>query len=116
MNRAWMEVDLGALTRNAAALADRARVPLIPMINADAYGLGAVQVAHALEPMSPFAYGVATVTEGEELRRAGISRRIIVFTPLSAEDLEAAHAAGLPPSLGSKKEIESWARFESPYH
>lgn len=111
-----MEVDLGALTRNATSLADRARVPLIPMIKADAYGLGAVQVAHALEPMSPYAYGVATVTEGEELRRAGISRRIIVFTPVLADDLGAAHAAGLTPSLGSAREIEAWSAYDSPYH
>lgn len=111
-----MEVDLGALTRNAAALADRARVPLIPMIKADAYGLGAVQVAHALETLSPYAYGVATVTEGEELRRAGIERRIIVFTPLLADDLEAAHAAHLTPSLGSAAEIKAWSAYERPYH
>src|SRR4051794_36896353 len=116
MNRAWMEVDLGALTRNAAALADRARVPIIPMIKADAYGLGAVQVAHALEPMQPLAYGVATVAEGEELRKSGIKRRVIIFTPLLPEDLESAHAADLTPSLGSAKEITAWSVFASPYH
>jgi alanine racemase len=116
MNRAWMEVDLGALIRNAQALADRAGVPLIPMIKADAYGLGAVQVAHALESISPMAYGVATVSEGEELRRAGITRRIIVFTPLLPDDYEAAHAAGLTPSLGSREEIEKWGIYGSPYN
>src|SRR4051812_9207678 len=116
MNRAWMEVDLGALTRNAAALANRARAALIPMIKADAYGLGAVQVAHALEPMQPFAFGVATVAEGEELRKAGITRRVIIFTPLLADDFESAHAAGLTPSLGSRQEIQAWSAYESPYH
>lgn len=116
MNRAWMEVDLGALIRNAEALADRAQVPLIPMIKADAYGLGAVQVAHALESISPMAYGVATVAEGEELRRAGITRPIIVFTPLLPDDYDDAHTAALTPSLGSKSEIEKWAIYGSPYN
>jgi alanine racemase len=116
MNRAWIEVDLGALTRNAQALSDRAGVPLIPMVKADAYGLGAVQVAHALEPMSPHAFGVATVAEGEELRKAGITRRIIVFTPLSTGDYESAHASRLIPSLGSREEIAAWKLYGSPYN
>jgi alanine racemase len=111
-----MEIDLGALSRNAHALADRAGVPLIPMVKADAYGLGAVQVAHALEALSPHAFGVATVAEGEELRKAGITRRIIIFTPLLREDYEPAHAAGLTPSLGSRHEIEQWAAYGSPYN
>src|SRR5688500_8166949 len=68
LTRGWMEIDLDALVRNARALRDRARVPLLPMIKADAYGLGAIEVARALEQLDPRAYGVATVTEGEELR------------------------------------------------
>ena len=75
LSRAWMEVDLGALVRNADALAKRAGVPLIPMVKADAYGLGAKPVAHALEQLSPLAYGVATVDEGVELREAESDNR-----------------------------------------
>jgi alanine racemase len=111
-----MEVDLGALVRNASALADRAQVPLIPMIKADAYGLGAEQVAHALEHLSPLAYGVATVDEGRELRAAGITRPIVIFTPLLTDELEAAHLARLTPTLGSKTEIDAWKMYGSPYY
>ncbi|MEP7347339.1 MAG: alanine racemase, partial [Gemmatimonadaceae bacterium] len=63
--RAWVEVDLGALKHNARLMAARAQVPMIPMLKADAYGLGAVPVARALEPLEPWGYGVATVDEGE---------------------------------------------------
>ncbi len=115
LSRAWMEVDLGALVRNAAALSELAGVPLIPMVKADAYGLGAEQVAHALEHLSPLAYGVATVDEGHELRDAGIHRQIIVFTPLLPEEYEAAHLARLTPTLGSKTQIEAWEKYGSPY-
>lgn len=115
LSRAWMEVDLGALVRNAAALRERAGVPLIPMIKADAYGLGAEQVAHALEHLSPLAYGVATVEEGQELRDAGITRQIIVFTPLLSEEFEAAHRARLTPTLGSRAQIDAWKIYGSPY-
>jgi alanine racemase len=115
LSRAWMEVDLGALVRNATALGQRAGVPLIPMIKADAYGLGAQQVAHALEHLSPLAYGVATVEEGQELRDAGITRQIIIFTPLLVDEFEAAHLSHLTPTLGSKAQIEAWEIFGSPY-
>jgi alanine racemase len=113
---AWMEIDLAALVRNARAVVDRAQVPLIPMIKADAYGLGAVQAADALEPLSPLGYGVATVIEGEELRAAGITRPIFVFTPLLQEEFERANAAKLTPTLGSPAAIMTWSGYERPYH
>ncbi len=114
-NRAWMEVDLHALVRNAGALMRRAGVPIIPMIKADAYGLGAVKVAHALESLDPAAYGVATVGEGVELREGGIGRSIVVFTPLIDSDLEAAHEARLIPTLGSAGAIVKWSTLGGPY-
>lgn len=116
LSRAWMEVDLGALVRNAGALAKRAGVPLIPMVKADAYGLGSKQVTHALEQLSPLAYGVATVDEGIELREAGIERPIVIFTPLLQEDLDAAHRARLTPTLGYAREIDAWEKYGSPYY
>ena len=72
--RARVEIDLGALQRNGAALARRAGVPLVPMIKADAYGLGAEAVFRALESLEPWGYGVASVDEGDELREWGVSR------------------------------------------
>ena len=83
-------MDLGALTRNAAVWLP-AGVPIIPMIKADAYGLGADHVVRALEELEPLAYGVATVHEGEELRSAGIARPHIIFTPILEEEIQAAH-------------------------
>ncbi|MGK2963560.1 MAG: alanine racemase [Gemmatimonadaceae bacterium] len=115
LTRGWLEVDLAALLRNAEALRKRAGVPLIPMIKADAYGLGAVQVARALESLEPIAYGVATVNEGEELRSAGISRPVIVFTPLLDEDFAPAEAARLTPTLGTAAGILGWAKTGRPY-
>ncbi len=107
--RAWIDVDLGALLRNGAALSRHARVPLVPMVKADAYGLGAVPVARALERLEPFGFGVATVDEGRELRGAGIGRRIFVFTPLLAGELAGARRAELTPALGDARAIDAWA-------
>ncbi|MEO5903422.1 MAG: alanine racemase [Gemmatimonadaceae bacterium] len=116
LDRAWMEVDLGALVRNTSVLRARAGVPVIPMIKADAYGLGAEQVAHALETIDPWGYGVATVAEGQQLRAAGIIRPILVFTPLLQDELRSAHDARLTPTLGSAAGILAWLEFGGPYH
>jgi len=110
-----MEVDLAALVRNASALASRAGVPLIPMIKADAYGLGAIAAARALESLSPLAYGVATIEEGDQLRSAGITREIIVFTPLPPDNLDRLPHAGLTPTLGCRAAIEAWEVYGRPY-
>jgi len=113
--RAWVDVDLGALLRNGAAFAARAGVPLLPMVKADAYGLGAVPVARALERLNPWGFGVATVQEGEELRRAGIARPIVVFTPLLIDDLDDAASAKLTPTFGAREPILQWRSTGLPW-
>ena len=45
---ARLDIDLSALLRNARALAERSGARLIPMVKADAYGMGAGPVARAL--------------------------------------------------------------------
>lgn len=107
--RAWVEVDLAALLRNARALERHARTRLLPMVKADAYGLGAVPVVKALDTLNPIAFGVSSIVEGEELRRAGIARQIIVFTPTLPRDLERLRKADLTPTLASRDGIQRWA-------
>jgi alanine racemase len=110
LSRAWVEIDLGALKRNAALLSARAGAPLLPMVKADAYGLGAIRVARALEALDPWGFGVATVAEGAELRAAGISRPIVIFTPLLPADFDGARAHGLTPTLGMPDVLSQWTR------
>lgn len=106
--RAWLDVDLGALVRNARRVRDRAGVPLLPMVKAEAYGLGAVPVARALAAVAPWGFGVASVAEGEALRDAGVDGRVMVFTPLVGDDLARAHRAGLTPSLHRADDVRRW--------
>jgi alanine racemase len=116
MTRAWVDIDLGALRRNGVAIATRAGVPLVPMVKADGYGLGAIRVARALEQIDPWGFGVATVREGEELRRAGITRPIIVFTPVLLTELDAVRRGELRPALESRPAIERWCVTGAPWH
>ncbi len=106
--RAWVEVDLSAVQRNARAVARQTGARLIPMVKADAYGLGAVPVVRALDALDPFAFGVSNVMEGEELRRAGITRPIILFTPTLRQELARVKALGLTPTLAAGDGIDRW--------
>ena len=116
MTRAWVEIDLDALCRNGAAVAARAGVPLLPMVKADGYGLGGLRAALALDRLDPWGFGVATVHEGDELRRGGITRPIVVFTPILRNEIDALRRGDLTPALGDPAVIESWARTGRPWH
>jgi alanine racemase len=109
--RAWIELDLDALRANYATLR-RAAGPgaaMIPMVKADGYGLGVGAVIRALEPLGPWGYGVATVAEGLELRRLGVTRPVLVVTPVAAREADAAAAAGLILAISSIEGLEAWA-------
>src|ERR1041385_966245 len=117
LRRARVEIDLGAVQRNAAAMARRAGVPILPMVKGDAYGVGVLHVVSALEKLEPWGFGVASVDEGQELRDAGVARPIIVFTPLLEPELKRARAAKLTPTLGYRDEIDAWRRAGGgPWH
>lgn len=91
------------------------------MVKANGYGLGAVAVVQALEAEEPWGYGVATIEEGAELRNAGITRPILVFTPLSAEpaSITATRSAALRPIIGDLTALDAWLTGEpenGPFH
>ena len=78
------------------------------MVKADAYGLGAVAAVRAIEPLSPWGYGIATTHEGRALREAGVERPLLIFTPILPPDFPAARAARLTPVLGDATVIAAW--------
>ncbi len=81
-NRAWIQVDLANLLANARTVQRAAGgAALLPVVKADAYGLGAIPVVRALEQLEPWGYAVATLEEATELRQAGVGRPVLVLTP-----------------------------------
>ncbi|MFQ9679543.1 MAG: alanine racemase [Ruthenibacterium lactatiformans] len=79
--RAWAEVDLEAVARNAGALQGcmPAGCRLMAVVKADAYGHGAPAVAGRLWQAGVRAFAVATPEEGAQLRRCGITGEILVL-------------------------------------
>ena len=85
-SRCYAQVDLEAIAENRRIL--REGIPnssrLMYILKADAYGHGAVPVANYLEADAREDWiGVACLSEALELRRAGITREILIlgFTP-----------------------------------
>jgi len=115
--RAWVDIDLGALKANARTVARTSGARLLPMVKANAYGLGIIPVAQALETLDPWGFGVASIEEGAELRSAGITRPIVVFTPLSAPLIDQHLAHSLRPSIGDVAALEAWlGQGSAPFH
>jgi len=101
--RAWLRVSADALRANYARIQARVgpRARVVPMVKADAYGLGMAETVRALAPAGPLAWGVATVDEGVRLRGLGVTDPVIVLSPLPADSLETALTAGLDVSVSS---------------
>ncbi|HXW97956.1 MAG TPA: alanine racemase [Gemmatimonadales bacterium] len=115
--RAWAEVNLGAVVANARTVATVAGTRLLPMVKANGYGVGAVPVTRALEAIDPWGYGVVTVQEGAELRAAGITRPIVVFSPLTPQLVGAHLSHGLRPTIGDANALSVWrAAGSKPFH
>jgi alanine racemase len=115
--RAWVDVDLGALVANARKVAAVSGSRLLPMVKANGYGLGAVEVARALHSLDPWGYGVASWEEGETLRAAGITRPILVVTPLLPHWIRNCLELDLRPTIGDPAALDAWiAQSDRPFH
>ncbi len=105
--RAWVEVDSSAIEANARAL-QRLIGPsteLMAVVKADGYGHGAVTVARAAGAGGARCFGVATLAEGIELRRAGIEAPVLVLGNLSqAEELRSCRRWRLMPTISGMRE------------
>lgn len=100
--RAWLDIDAAALLSNYARLekAVGPGVRMLPMVKADAYGLGVAEVVALLEGSAgPWGFGVAAVDEGLRLRSAGVVRPIVVFSPAPPQSIGDAVEAGLTLSV-----------------
>jgi alanine racemase len=99
---AWAEVDLAALTSNAASLtALVAPARLCAVVKADGYGHGARTVARSLLEGGASVLGVALVDEGIELREDGVLAPILLLAEAQPTALRDAIAARLTLTVGS---------------
>jgi len=102
-----LTIDLGAMTRNWQALAQRApRAACGAVVKADAYGLGLEPVAKALAKAGAQHFFVAVAEEGVKLRQIlGAEPEIFVFGGHMEGDAPLLKEAALFPVLNSPEQI-----------
>ncbi|MBP2627136.1 MAG: alanine racemase [Firmicutes bacterium] len=98
---AWAEVDLDRLRHNIQIIINKItpEVKLMAVVKANAYGHGAVEVAKAAIAHGVYAFGVATIAEGIELRQAGIAAPILILGAIDAREVHAVVEYLLTPSV-----------------
>ena len=72
--RSWVEVSLGTIRANYRAVREVVKdtAEIMPVVKADAYRHGAVEVSHALEAEGAPWLAVSNAEEGVALRQAGL--------------------------------------------
>ncbi len=113
--RAWIEVDHGAIRHNLAAI--RSISPpgcaVIAVVKANAYGHGDVAVARTLLEAGAERMAVATVDEGRTLRAAGIAAPILVLRGDGPSHADAALEAGLELTAQRTADVDAIAAAAS---
>ena len=105
--RAWVEMDLAALTHNVKQLKNllSPHTELMAVVKADAYGHGAVAVSQIALQAGASWLGVATIPEGIELREAGIEAPILLLGAThTAQQVKAIAHWHLQPTICTAKQ------------
>jgi alanine racemase len=111
MRPVWADVDLGAVTRNVEALrAAVAPARLCAVVKADGYGHGAVATARAALRGGAEVLAVALVSEGIELRDAGIGAPILVLSQAPDHELDQLVGARLDATAYTADGVAALAR------
>lgn len=94
--RTWLEVDLRRLQDNYRMIREHivSSADMIIVVKADAYGLGAPQVAKALESAGCTYFATAYIEEAMELREHGVVSPILILGSIFEEEVPLAIAQG----------------------
>lgn len=95
------------LLHNVTLLHGRARVPLLAVIKANAYGHGASLVSEVLESAwQVWGYGVATPQEAVELRQWGRQKPVLLLAPAVRQAAVELAQLGVRLSVGRPQDLE----------
>ncbi len=110
LRNSFAEINLNALEQNYLALAQLLGTngprSMAPMVKANGYGHGDIQVARICEKLGARALGVALIEEGIKLRLAGIQTPILTFCHFDSIGAEAIVKYRLTPVLSQFEQIQ----------
>jgi alanine racemase len=107
----WLEIDHGAIGRNVRRLRSvAAPAAVMAVLKADAYGHGAVRVAHTAINNGATWFGVACLSEGEALRGSGIQAPILALGYTPAWQARRAVGLGISVAVFDEENAVAFAR------
>jgi alanine racemase len=121
----WAEVSLNNLTHNFRLILDfvAPHATVCAVVKCNAYGHGAVECASALESAGAKWLGVTCTDEGVELRRAGITARILLMSGIWRGEGGAVVEHNLTPAVWNVEQIAElnaaagkFGRLDFPIH
>ncbi len=103
--RAYAKIDLDAIVSNFDSVKEKIGKDTLTMavVKADAYGHGSVEVARALQNRADY-FAVATLSEGLELRQAGIESPILILGYTSPMEYEQLLQSNIIPTIYNVQE------------
>jgi alanine racemase len=104
-----LTVSLAALAANYAQLCAAAPGEVGAVVKADAYGLGAREIAPYLAQQGCTSFFVATCAEGVDLRDALPDAQIFVFEGVYEQTLAQMCAADLTPVINTPAQLHQWS-------
>lgn len=115
--RTWVEISRSRLVANYRAICDLVgpQVTVMPVVKADAYRHGAVEVSRTLEQAGARWFAVSSVEEGVALRQAGIRARILVMADFLPFEREALLEFDLTPVIHRLEDLAAWERMAERY-
>jgi len=99
--RTWAEINLDALSENIRAIRNLVKKPtkILAVVKADAYGHGVLESAKTLLENGADYLGVASLDEGIQLRRHGISAPILILGAIEKHCAETVVCEDLIPAV-----------------
>lgn len=122
--RSWVEISLRRIAGNFDAIREvvGAGVEVMPVVKADAYRHGAVEVSRTLAAAGARWLAVSSVEEGAALRDAGVSTRVLVMADFLPNERQGLLDYKLTPVIHSLDDIPAWDEIaarqgiSAPYH
>lgn len=122
--RSWVEISLKQIAANFQAVRDVVGpgVEVMPVVKADAYRHGAIEVSRTLTSVGAGWLAVSNVEEGVVLREHGITSRILVMADFLPAERQSLLDHNLTPVIHSLPDIREWDKLAAhkntpaPYH
>jgi len=111
--RSWVEISLQQIADNFHAVRDVVgpAVEVMPVVKADAYRHGAIEVSKRLTDAGARWLAVSNVEEGAILRERGITARILVMADFLPAERVGLLDYKLTPVIHSLEDIQEWDRL-----